>query len=329
MKEFFAYLRARSRALLCGALCVLIFAASFYLFGLPLRAVWYPAALCAALGAVFCVLDYLRVRKKCRLLTLPQNADAAQPATLPPAGTPEETCYQALMQALRRQFAEERAAAQTRYSQMIDYYTVWAHQIKTPIAAMRLTLQCEDQPLARSISSELLRIEQYVQMAMTYLRLDSDETDYAFRTQPLDPIIRQAVRRFSGEFILRKLRLEYDPVELTVVTDEKWLTFVLEQLLSNALKYTRAGSIRIYLQNGRTLCIADTGIGIAPEDLPRIFEKGFTGAAGRAEQSASGLGLYLCRRICGALHIAIRAGSTLGAGTTVFLTLPNTPGRAE
>ena len=233
------------------------------------------------------------------------------------------------MQALRRQFAEERAAAQTRYSQMIDYYTVWAHQIKTPIAAMRLTLQCEDQPLARSISSELLRIEQYVQMAMTYLRLDSDETDYAFRTQPLDPIIRQAVRRFSGEFILRRLRLEYEPVGLTVVTDEKWLTFVLEQLLSNALKYTRAGSIRIYLQNGRTLCIADTGIGIAPEDLPRIFEKGFTGAAGRAEQNASGLGLYLCRRICGALNIAIRAESTLGAGTTVFLTLPDAPGRAE
>ena len=97
MKEFFAYLRARSRALLCGALCVLIFAASFYLYGLPLRAVWYPAAMCAALGAVFCVLDYLRVRKKCRLLTLPQNADAAQPAALPPAGTPEEACYQALM----------------------------------------------------------------------------------------------------------------------------------------------------------------------------------------------------------------------------------------
>ena len=170
---------------------------------------------------------------------------------------------------------------------------------------------------------------QYVQMAMTYLRLDSDETDYAFRTQPLDPIIRQAVRRFSGEFILRKLRLDYEPVDRTVVTDEKWLTFVLEQLLSNALKYTRTGSIRIFLRDERTLCVADTGIGIAKDDLPRIFEKGFTGATGRAEQSASGLGLYLCRRVCKALNIAIRAESTLGAGTTVFLTLPDAPGRTE
>ena len=114
-----------------------------------------------------------------------------------------------------------------------------------------------------------------------------------------------------------------DPAQMVSSAD------VLEQLLSNALKYTRVGSIRIYLQNGRTLWIADTGIGIAPEDLPRIFEKGFTGAAGRAEQSASGLGLYLCRRICAALNIAIRAESTLGAGTTVFLTLPDAPGRAE
>ena len=329
MKEFRTYLRARRRVFLCGALCVLIFTVSFYLYGLPLRAVWYPAALCAALGAVFCVLDHLRVRKKCRLLTLPQNADAALPAELPPAETPEEARYQALLEQMRRQFAAERAAAQARYGQMIDYYTVWAHQIKTPIAAMRLTLQCEDQPLARSISSELLRIEQYVQMAMTYLRLDSDETDYAFRTQPLDPIIRQAVRRFSGEFILRKLRLDYEPVDRTVVTDEKWLTFVLEQLLSNALKYTRSGSIRIFLRDEHTLCIADTGIGIAPDDLPRIFEKGFTGATGRAEQSASGLGLYLCRRICAALSIAIRAESTLGAGTAVLLTLPDAPAHAE
>ena len=329
MKDFWAYLRARRRVFLCGALCVLIFTASFYLYGLPLRAVWYPAALCAALGAVFCALDYLRARKKCSLLTLPQNADAALPAKLPPAGTPEEARYQALLEQLRRQFAAERTAAQARYSQMIDYYTVWAHQIKTPIAAMRLTLQCEDQPLARSISSELLRIEQYVQMAMTYLRLDSDETDYAFRTQPLDPIIRQAVRRFSGEFILRKLRLDYEPVDRTVVTDEKWLTFVLEQLLSNALKYTRSGSIRIFLRDEHTLCVADTGIGIAKDDLPRIFEKGFTGATGRAEQSASGLGLYLCRRICAALSITIRAESTLGAGTAVLLTLPDAPGRTE
>ena len=127
----------------------------------------------------------------------------------------------------------------------------------------------------------------------------------------------------------KKLSLSYEGTDATVLTDEKWLGFVIGQILSNALKYTKSGSVSITLEQPKTLCITDTGIGIAQEDLPRIFEKGFTGAAGRAEQSASGLGLYLCHRICGALNIAIRAGSTLGAGTTVFLTLPDAPGRAE
>ena len=329
MELFRRYLRQHRLAMLVFVLCCALLAGSFALYQLPLAAVAYPAALCLLVCAAAAAWDYARtVRRHRRMAELRMEANAMLLA-LPAPDTIGEADCMAAIETLRRAASERETANTARHREMVDYYTAWVHQIKTPIAAMRLTLQCEDQPLARSISSELLRIEQYVQMAMTYLRLDSDETDYAFRTQPLDPIIRQAVRRFSGEFILRKLRLEYEPVELTVVTDEKWLTFVLEQLLSNALKYTRAGSIRIYLQNGRTLCIADTGIGIAPEDLPRIFEKGFTGAAGRAEQSASGLGLYLCRRICGALNIAIRAGSTLGAGTTVFLTLPDAPGRAE
>ena len=321
MKEFFAYLRARSRALLCGTLCVLIFAASFYLFGLPLWAVWYPAALCAALGAVFCVLDYLRVRKKCRLLTLPQNADAAQPATLPPIGTPEEACYQALMQALRRQFAEERAAAQTRYSQMIDYYTVWAHQIKTPIAAMRLLLQDADTDEQRALLEQLQSVEQYVEMVLGYLRLESPSSDYVIRNYALDDIVRQAVRKYASQFIRRKLRLEYTPLNVSVITDEKWLLFVIEQVLSNALKYTRSGSVSITLEAPKTLCIRDTGIGIAPEDLPRVFEKGFTGCNGRTDKRATGIGLYLCRRILEKLGHTIAITSTVGAGTTVRIGL--------
>ena len=136
------------------------------------------------------------------------------------------------------------------------------------------------------------------------------------------------MKRFSAEFIGRKIRLDYEPADYTLVTDEKWLGFVLEQLLSNALKYTRAGSVRIFLQNG-TLCIADTGIGIAPEDLPRIFEKGYTGLNGRADRKATGLGLYLCRRVCENLGIGLRAESAPGTGTTVFLDLSQRQRRFE
>lgn len=208
-----------------------------------------------------------------------------------------------------------------RYTDMIDYYTVWAHQIKTPIASMRLMLQNEDSDLARDLCADLLRIEQYVQMVLCYLRLDSDSTDYVIRQCDLDRIVRQAVRKFAGQFIRKKIRLNYDPVCVRVLTDEKWLLFVLEQVLSNALKYTQTGQVRIFLEEPKTLCIQDTGIGIAPEDLPRVFEKGYTGYNGRLDQRASGIGLYLCSRICRNLGHGLRIQSVLGQGTTVRIDL--------
>ena len=156
---------------------------------------------------------------------------------------------------------------------------------------------------------------------MMFLRLDSDSTDYVIREYDLDAIVRQAVRKFAGEFIARKIQLVYEPVNTKVITDEKWLSFVVEQVLSNALKYTSAGSISIFLETPKTLCIRDTGMGIAPEDLPRIFEKGYTGYHGRADKKASGIGLYLCRRICNNLGHKISAKSTPDKGTTIRVDL--------
>ena len=209
-----------------------------------------------------------------------------------------------------------------RYEEMIDYYTAWVHQIKTPIASMRLTFQNEDSALSRKAAGDLFRIEQYVEMVLVFLRLDSESTDYVFREYDVDGMIRQAVRRFSSQFIDKKLRLVYEPVRLSVITDEKWLLFVLEQVLSNAVKYTPSGGcVTIDLEAPATLCVRDTGIGIAPEDLPRIFEKGYTGRNGRSDKRASGLGLYLCRRICGQLGHRITANSSPDSGTVIRIRL--------
>ena len=244
-----------------------------------------------------------------------------QAALLPDAKTADDEDYQTLIALLIESGQQMRARMQADYADTLDYYTVWAHQIKTPIAAMRLKLQSEDTPLSRRLRGELARIEQYVEMAMVFLRLDSDSTDYVFREVELDAVVRSAVRRFSAEFIDRGLRLEYSGTDEKALTDEKWLSFVLEQLLSNALKYTPSGSISIYIEGEKTLCVADTGIGIAPEDLPRIFDKGYTGQAGRQDKTASGLGLYLCRRICDALGHGIGAQSVPGEGTVIKLDL--------
>lgn len=146
-------------------------------------------------------------------------------------------------------------------------------------------------------------------------------SDYVIRTCAVDDVVRAAVRRFAGEFIDRRIALDYTPVEWETVTDGKWLTFVVEQLLSNALKYTgQDGTVRIY-REGDDLCIRDSGMGIAPEDLPRVFDMGYTGQNGRLDRRSSGIGLYLCRRICRNLRHEIRIESAPGAGTTVYLTL--------
>lgn len=134
-----------------------------------------------------------------------------------------------------------------------------------------------------------------------------------------DDVIRQSLPKFAGQFIRSKNRLVFDETGKTVITDEKWLAFVMEQLLSNALKYTREGEIHIYMENPDTLVIRDTGIGIAADDVPRVFEKGFTGYNGRADKKSTGIGLYLCRRIVQNLGYSISCESEIGKGTAVKL----------
>ncbi len=315
MKSFFAlWLRGRVPGLALFALCCAVFGLTFYLYGFPEEAVFYPALICTVFWIIYLAYLFYAARRKHRALA--KLTAALEENMLPETKTADDADYCriiALIQAARR---EQEALGAKKYSDMVEYYTLWAHQIKTPIAAMRLTLQNEDSPTSRRLTAELGRVEQYVDMVMAYLRLDAGATDYVLRECELDGIIRGAVKRFSGEFIERRLALDYAPVSLTVLTDEKWLSFVLEQLISNALKYTPEGKISIYLE-GESLCVSDTGIGIAPEDLPRVFEPGYTGWNGRMDKRASGLGLYLCRRVCNNLGHTIFAESEPGRGTTV------------
>lgn len=322
MKGFLRlYLRAQRRGMLFLGFCCLIFTVSFALYGLPLGAVLYPAALCAAAGGIILLLSLRKSRAVCQELSLMQHHPADLPDELPAAQSPQEQAYQALLLALHTDRQKLKSDMNARYHDMTEYYTVWAHQIKTPIAAIRLALQNEDTPLSRRLTGEVGRVEQYVQMALTYLRLGSDSSDYVIRSCALDDIVRPAVRRFAGEFIQRKIQLNYQMLNYTVITDEKWLSFVVEQVLSNALKYTPQGSVSIYMEPEGVLCIRDTGIGIAPEDLPRVFEKGYTGYNGRSHRKASGLGLYLCREILTRLGHSVSAESQVDHGTTIRIDL--------
>ena len=320
MKGFWkTYLRGQLPGLGLGLMCCAVFAVTFRLYGLPLGAVGYPAALCAVGWLLFAFLRGAKAARKHAALS--SLTAALTEDMLPPAETPEDADYRRIIALLQEAREKQEAAFEGKYADMVAYYTLWAHQIKTPIAAMRLTLQNEDTPLSRRLTGELGRVERYVEMVLAYVRLDGEATDYVLREYELDPLLRAAVKKFSGEFIDRRLALDLQPTHMRVLTDEKWLSFVLEQLISNALKYTPSGKISLYAAGENTLCIADTGIGIAPEDLPRIFEPGYTGLNGRTDKRASGLGLYLCRRVCRNLGHGISVQSRPGEGTAVLLDL--------
>ena len=324
MKLFLQYLKQRRRVYIVSAVFCIIFAVSFLLYHLPIGAVIYPALLCAALGILIIVFDFLRVKREHEALNSIRNIADVIAESLPKIDGIKDKDYQQILRLLSEEHNNFRTQTNRKYTDMIDYYTVWAHQIKTPIASMRLHLQNEDSALSRKLSADLHRIEQYVEMVLTFLRLNSESTDYVIKEYDLDRIVKQAVKKFSTEFIGRKLSLVYEPLYTTVITDEKWLSFVIEQVLSNALKYTPAGSITITLESEKILRIRDTGIGVAPEDLPRIFENGYTGYNGRTDKKASGIGLYLCKRVCSNLGHTITARSIVGVGTTIDIDLTQT-----
>ncbi len=321
MSFLFCYIKQHKAPLLMLFVFLVIYWCAFALYELPFGAVLYPTIICVVLGAIALFLEVRKAYQKHRELIKWQKTPLVSLDQLPLAKTQDDVDYQAILETLDRRQRKLQTDLAQNYQEMIDYYTIWAHQIKTPIASMRLTLQNEDSPLSRQIAEDLQRIEQYVEMVLAFLRLDASTKDYVFRKQDLDFIVRDAIKKFKGSFIRKKIRLCYEPLHAQVLTDEKWLSFVLEQVLSNALKYTNAGEIAITLEEPLTLVIRDTGIGIAPEDLPRVFEKSYTGYNGRSDKKASGIGLYLCRRICENLGHTITIQSVLDEGTEVRLDL--------
>ena len=310
MKHFGGYLRSRLGTIILCVCLFGVFAAADLLFEVETIVLWYPLILGAVLLLVVGAVDYVMFLKKHKELSYGE---------LPTPKSLIEEDYQSIIAKLKEEAEMRASSASQDYNNMIEYYTVWAHQIKTPIAAMRLNLQSEDSESARKLMGDLNRIESYVEMVLTFLRLDSDSTDYVIKEHDLDEIIKSSVRKFSREFILKKLTLNYEPVKYKCITDEKWLEFIIEQVISNAVKYTSEGGVRIYMDEPGLLVIEDTGIGISAEDLPRIFENGYTGFNGREDKRASGIGLYICKRIADNLGHKITAESTPGVGTKMII----------
>ena len=326
IKIFTAYLKEKKKIIAALVVFVIIFYLVFYLYHAPIEAVEYASLLCFVLGSVFLIVDFIHMQKKyADLVRIYENIDVLL-EKIPKAEGLIEECYQEMLYKIADEKVKLISKADEEKTDLLDYYTLWVHQIKTPIAAMNLLLETEDVPGKSDIRMELFQIEQYVEMVLHSLRLFSDTSDFVLKRYQLEEIVRQAVRKHAKIFIGKKIRMDFRAFSCEVLTDEKWLLFVIEQILSNALKYTKTGTISVYLdeKEEKTLVIEDTGIGIYPEDLPRVCEKGFTGYNGRNDKKSTGIGLYLCKQILDKMSHTIKIESEVGKGTKVKIGLKNT-----
>lgn len=206
-----------------------------------------------------------------------------------------------------------------KLNDLMDYYTLWAHQIKTPIAASSLLVgEIEDKKVKNQLEQELFKIESYVNIVLQYLRLESFHEDLVLKKENLEDLVKEIVKKYAIFFIQKGLSLHLHDLDRTIITDRKWFVVILEQVLSNSLKYTSQGGIEIYFQED-TLYIKDSGLGIQDADLLRVFERGFSGYNGRLTQQSSGLGLYLSKKIADELGHQIGITSQVGQGTTVMI----------
>lgn len=197
-----------------------------------------------------------------------------------------------------------------------DYFSLWVHQVKTPITAAKLILDNNVDDRETKLKAQIMYIEQYCDMAINYLKLMNTETDMDIAELNLDDIIKSVLKKYSTLFIINRITLNYEPIAETVVSDARWLSILIEQLISNALKYTPRGSISISYNKGeKILYIKDTGIGIRSEDIPKIFDRGYSGLNGRMNEKSSGLGLFMVREIGKRLSVEISVKSEVGKGS--------------
>ncbi len=319
-RAVYAYLREHIGMAAAYVMLVALFylLAGLYGYEHSMQYMSYAVFLALFFGLCAALLGFVRELYHLSALMQAKENEEERECYLPTARTLSEQIYQEILCESEQKRRSLLSEYDEKEKEMADYYTMWTHQIKTPIAAMRLLLQEREDTFSKEQQEELFKIEQYAKMALQYARLQNMSSDLVLKRYDICQIVRQAVKCYSILFIGSGLSFAMEDFTCYAVTDEKWLSFVTEQLLSNALKYTRSGGITIS-GDAHTLVIEDTGIGISESDLPRVFERGFTGYNGRIDKKSTGIGLYLCQQILRRLGHTIAITSKMGVGTRVTL----------
>lgn len=204
-----------------------------------------------------------------------------------------------------------------------EYFLLWVHQIKTPITVSDLILQKEKTPYTCQLKEQMFYIREYTNMAINYMKLKDRQADMDIAEVEIDKLLKSLLRKYSGLFIDKNISLDYQPIDTKIITDARWATILIEQILANALKYTNSGKITLSFDRDKNaLKVKDTGIGIKSEDINKIFDRGYSGFNGRINEKSSGIGLYLVKKIAILLNIKIEVCSTVNVGSEFIICFP-------
>ena len=316
-----SYLKKNIKVYILFIVFIFIFFIMFYLYNLPLEALIYTGSFCFLAALIASISDYANYKESYKKLNFLEQNILNDLDALPKSLDIRIDYYHKIIEKLYEELEKLTQENRQKNTDMVDYYSMWVHQIKTPIAAMNFLLDNEEVD-RKILQQELFKIERYVEMVLTYIRLDSISSDYVITKINLDEVVKDSVKKYATIFINKKIKLNYVSHETMIISDKKWLSFAFEQILGNSVKYSSAGGEITIETCENKLVIEDRGIGIKEEDLPRIFEKGFTGFNGRYEKKSSGLGLYLCKKTLDKLGHHIEISSKVGEGTRIEITFP-------
>lgn len=316
-----SYLKKNIKVYILFVVFIAIFFIMFYLYNLPLEALIYTGNFCFLAALIASFLDFVNYSESYKKLKFLEKNILNDLDALPKSLDIRIDYYHKIIEKLYEELEKLTQENRQKNTDMVDYYSMWVHQIKTPIAAMNFLLDNEEVD-QKNLQQELFKIERYVEMVLTYIRLDSTSSDYVITKINLDEVVKDSVKKYATIFINKKIKLNFVSHETMVISDKKWLSFAIEQILGNSVKYSNTGGEITIETCENKLIVEDNGMGIKEEDLPRIFEKGFTGFNGRYEKKSSGLGLYLCKKTLDKLGHHIEISSKVGEGTRVEITFP-------
>ena len=309
----FIRIKAHSLVIFIIFFVLMIFSISF---GIDRNYIYYILLLATFLFVLSLVISYIKFRKAYKEITMWTNDFSSSPNFL----IKESKIYDNIMTIYEKNKDMENSF-EDKMRLFKEYVSMWAHQIKTLLFSLDLILN--DHPIDdHAAKAELFAIEEYIETLLSYTRLESLSTDFVFEEASLDELISSSIKKYSKVFIRKKNKVDFKPTGLKLTTDKKWFAFILDQILSNSNKYTQSGTISFYIE-GLKFIIEDTGIGIREEDLPRVFDKSYTGYNGRIYKKSTGIGLSLVKSAAENLSIDVSIESKLGQGTKVIFDLKN------